>query len=121
MRYWLDYVKFIGPRRVLRLKDADHKATLSDEEAKIDGRAATGVGVTGPQFDGKMYFDKETHVLIKQEGVPHSDYKKFAVICSDYKKFDGIPVAQKENDGHFTSEVTDFRVMEFDARLFEQP
>jgi RNA polymerase sigma factor (sigma-70 family) len=112
MEYWLDHVKFFGPRRVLRLKDADHRVTLLDEEIKIDGRAAVGVEATGPQFKGRMYFDKQTHLLVKSG----------AVTYSDYKKFDGIPVAQKENDGYLMPQVTDFRaVKQFDAKLFEQP
>ena len=115
---WFDYVKFFGPRQVLRLKDADHKVTLLDEEAKIDGRAAVGVQVTGPHYDHKMYFDKETHLLLKGVG---SDILR-EVTFSDYKKFDGIPIAQKEHDGHFEPEVTDFRAVDkFDDKLFEQP
>ena len=115
---WFDYVKFFGPRQVLRLKDADHKVTLLDEEAKIGDRAAVGVQVTGPHCTQKMYFDKETHLLLKGVG---SDILR-EVTFSDYKKFDGIPIAQKEHDGHFEPEVTDFRVVDkFDAKLFEQP
>jgi len=35
---------------------------------------------------------------------------------------DGIRVAQKEHDGHFEPEVTDFRAVDkFDAQLFEKP
>jgi uncharacterized protein (TIGR03067 family) len=118
MEYWLDYVKFFGPRQVLRLKDASHKVALLDEEAKIGDRAAVGVVVTGPQFKGKMYFDKETHLLLKGTG---SDIAR-EVTFSDYKKFDGIPIAQKEHDGHFEPEVTDFRAVDrFDAKLFEHP
>jgi uncharacterized protein (TIGR03067 family) len=118
--YWLDTVKFFGPRQVLRLKDADHKVTLLDEEIKIGDRAAVGVEVTGPDFNRKlfppfhrkMHFDKETHLLLKSG----------AVTYSDYKTFDGIPVAQKEDDGHFLPEITDFKVVEkFEAKLFEQP
>ena len=122
MEHLLDSVRFAGPRQVLRLKDADHRVTLLDEEAKIDGRATVGVEVTGygraalgvgvgdPVFKGKMYFDKETHLLLKSGSVTYSDYKKF----------DGIQVAQKMNDG--SSQVTDFRAVDkFDAKLFEQP
>jgi RNA polymerase sigma factor (sigma-70 family) len=117
VEFWLDYVKFFGPRQVLRLKDADHKVTLLDEEAKIGDRAAVGVQVTGPRYNQKMYFDKETHLLLKGFGVINRE-----VTYSDYKKFDGIPIAQKEHDGHFEPEVTDFRAVEkFDAKLFEQP
>src|SRR4029077_17070479 len=35
VEYWYDNVKFFGPRQVLRLKDADHKVALLDEEVKI--------------------------------------------------------------------------------------
>jgi hypothetical protein len=114
----IDYVKFFGPRQVLRLKDADHRVNLLDEEAKIGDRAAVGVQVTGPHYNQKMYFDKETYLLLKGVG---SDILR-EVTYSDYKKFDGIPIPQKEHDGHFEPEVTDFRAVEqFDAKLFEQP
>ncbi len=114
---WLDYVKFFGPRQVLRLKDADHKVALLDEEATIGGRAAVGVEITGPHFRGKMYFDRETHLVLKSRGVSFREGT-----CSDYKTFDGIPIALKEHDGYFEPEVTDFRVVDrFDAKLFEQP
>jgi RNA polymerase sigma factor (sigma-70 family) len=118
MEFWLDHVKFFGPRQVLRLKEADHKVALLDEETKIGDRAAVGVQVTGPHCTQKLYFDKETHLLLKGVG---SDIVR-EVTFSDYKKLDGIPIAQKEHDGHFEPVVTDFRVVEkFDAKLFEQP
>ena len=117
MRFWLDYVKFFGPRQVLRLKDADHKVTFLDEEAKIGDRAAVGVQVTGPHFNHKMYFDKETHLLLKGFGVNLRE-----VTYGDYKTFDGIPIAQKEDDGRFMPEITDFKAVDkLDAKLFEQP
>jgi RNA polymerase sigma factor (sigma-70 family) len=114
----IDSVKFFGPRQVLRLKDADHTIALLDEEAKIGDRPAVGVQVTGPHYNQKMYFDKETHLLLKGVG---SDILR-EVTYSDYKKFDGIPIPQKEHDGHFEPEVTDFRAVDkFEAKLFEQP
>jgi hypothetical protein len=114
---WFDYVKFFGPRQVLRLKDADHKVALLDEEARIGDRPAVGVQVTGPHFNHKMYFDKETHLLLKSFGVNLRE-----TTYSDYKTFDGIPIARKEHDGYFEPEVTDFQIVEkFDAGLFEQP
>jgi hypothetical protein len=110
-------VKFFGPRQVLRLKDANHKVALLDEEAKVGDRAAVGVEVTGPWFKAKMYFDKETHLLLKSFGVNLRE-----VVYSDYKTFDGIPIAQKEDDGYFMPEVTAFRVVDkFDDKLFELP
>jgi hypothetical protein len=119
IEYQIDRVKFFGPRRVLRLKDADHRVALLDEEVKIDGRAAVGLDVIGPQFKGRMYFDKETHLLAKL-GItdwPGDSY------YSDYKKFDGIPIAQKEKQpGYMETEVMDFRAVgKLDAKLFEQP
>jgi uncharacterized protein (TIGR03067 family) len=109
----IDEVRFVGPRQVLRLRDTNHRVTLLEEEAKIDGRAAVGVEVTGLfVFKGKMYFDKDTHLLLKSGSVTYSDYKKF----------DGISVAQKVNNGSLMSQVTDFRtVARLDAKLFEQP
>jgi RNA polymerase sigma factor (sigma-70 family) len=125
MEYWLDYVKFFGPRQVLRLKDADHRVALLDEEIKFDGRAAVGVEVTytvpNKHFTPllKMYFDKETHLLVKLGG---NVFYYQPIYYSDYKKFDGIPIAQKEKDGYFNGVVTDFRAVDkFDAKLFEQP
>lgn len=117
--FWLDHVKFFGPRQVLRLKDADHKVVLLDEEAKIGDRLAVGVQVTGPHYKHTMYFDKESHLLV--QGVS-SDFLR-EVVFSDYKKFDGIPIARKENDGiPVMLEVADFKVVdEFDAKLFEIP
>ena len=65
-----------------------------------------------------MHFDKETHLLLK--GIGSGILRE--VTFNDYKKFDGIPIAQKEHDGHFEPRVTDFRVVEkLDATLFEQP
>jgi RNA polymerase sigma factor (sigma-70 family) len=108
----LDRVKFFGPRQVLRLRDADHRVSLLDEEARIGDRAAVGVEVVGPHFNQRMYFDKETYLLVKQG----------AVTFSDYKTFDGILIAQREHDGYFEPEITDFRAVDkFDAKLFEQP
>jgi hypothetical protein len=98
---------------------------LLDEEIKIDGRAAVGVEVTytvpNKQFTPllKMYFDKETHLLVKLGG---NVFYYQPIYYSDYKKFDGIPIAQKEKDGYFNGVVTDFRAVDkLDAKLFEQP
>jgi RNA polymerase sigma factor (sigma-70 family) len=115
------YVNFFGPRQVLRLKDADHKVALLDDEAKIGDRAAVGVEVTSRWFKGKMYFDKVTHLLVKSP-VPSFLAGQGAVTYSDYKKFDGIPIPLREHDGYLDPQVTDFQAVDkFDAKLFEQP
>jgi RNA polymerase sigma factor (sigma-70 family) len=119
IEWQLDRVKFFGPRQVLRLKDADQRVALLDEEVQVGGRAAVGVEVIGPQFKGRMYFDKETHLLAKLGSTdwPGDSY------YSDYKKFGGIPIAQKEKQpGYMETEVIDFRTVDhFDAKLFEEP
>jgi RNA polymerase sigma factor (sigma-70 family) len=119
MEYHLDRVKFFGPRQVLRLKDADHRVTLLDEEVKIEGRPAVGVEVTrsAPNLKLRMYFDKETHLLVRQGETYYCEYKKM----------DGIPIARMEKHPHagtgaWQADITDFRaVEEFDPKLFEQP
>jgi hypothetical protein len=94
---------------VLRLKASDQVALL-DEEIKVDGRPAVGVELTKGGL--RMYFDKKTHLLVKQGSVTYSDYKTF----------DGMPIAQQEHNGWYEPRVTDFRVVEkFDPKLFEQP
>jgi RNA polymerase sigma factor (sigma-70 family) len=121
VEYWHDNVKFFGPRQVLRLKDADHKVALLEEEAKVGDRPAVGVEVTGPYFKGRMYFDRETHRLVKRTADRYYRSQGF-ITYSDYKKFDGIPIAQKEHDGYYEPEVTAFRAVDkFDAKLFERP
>ena len=126
IEYYLDDVKFFGPRRVLRLRDADHRVALLDE-VKIDERPAVGIELTKavPNFklSLRMFFDKETNLLAKQENVLLST----SIVYTDYKKFDGFPIAQKETaesakDKTFTeTKVEDFRVVEkLDPKLFEQ-
>jgi hypothetical protein len=108
---------FFGPRQVLRLKDADHKVALLDEEVKIGNRAAVAVHVAGPIYNHKMYFDNETHLLLKSSGVNFRE-----VTYSNYKTFDGIPVALKEDDGYFLPEIIAFQPVDaFDPKLFKEP
>ena len=124
--YWLDYVRFFGPRVVLRLNDADHRLSLL-EEVKIAERPAVGVELNKavPNFKLllRLYFDKETNLLVRQDNVLSSS----SISYSDYKTFDDIPIAQKQTqtaNGKVVTEteVIDFRAVDkFDARLFEQP
>ena len=60
----IDHVRFVGPRQVLRLKDANHRVTLLDEEAKIDGRAA--VLKTAEVFSQVAPVDREM-VMIEED------------------------------------------------------
>jgi hypothetical protein len=131
--YWLDYVKFLGPRRVLRLKDPDYQLKLLDE-IKIGDRPAIGIELTksAPQFkiSLKMYFDKETGLLVEEENV----LQKSVTLLSDYKKIDGVIVPALTREAHDVElgrgvarmsskqELVEFEIVEkLDARLFEQP
>jgi hypothetical protein len=126
IEYHLDYVKFLGPRVVLRLKDADHRVALLDE-VEIGGRPAMGVelnkAVPNFKLSLRLFFDRETNLLVKQESV----LSTFFISYGDYKKFDGIPIARKvtqtvKGEVVMETEVTDFQAVDkFDAKLFEQP
>lgn len=126
VEYWLDYVRFFGPRVVLRLKDADHRLSLLDE-VKIDGRPAVGVELNKTDSNKfklslRLFFDKETSMLVKQENVLSTS----SVSCSDYKDFHGVPIACKTTQTAngkvvLETDVVDFRAVDkLDAKLFEQ-
>jgi hypothetical protein len=131
--YWLDYVKFLGPRKVLRLKDSDHHLNLLDE-IKIGDRPAIGIELakSAPLFkiSLKMYFDKESGLLVEEENV----VQKSMTLLSDYKQIDGVMVPSLTREAHDIKlgrsiarmsnqqELVEFKVVEkFDAKLFEQP
>jgi hypothetical protein len=135
--YYHDYVKFFGPRVVLRLKDTDQRISLLDD-TKIDDRPVVGVeinkGVSIFKLSLKLYFDEETSLLVKKEethapaspsGTHHIPTTLY--FYKDYKSFDGIQVATKtkqSNDGKLilVTEVAAFRAADkLDAKLFEQP
>jgi len=124
--YWDDYLKYFGPRCVLRLRDQEHKVSLLGE-SKVAGRAALGVRVTrtAPNLkaDFRWYFDKETGLLLREEdGAPARE-----TLLADYKHVDGIPVPRRitlrRNGAVLTdTEVVEFRVVEkLDPALFQQP
>jgi hypothetical protein len=125
VEYWLDRLSFFGPRAVLRLTDADHRLAPLDE-IEVEGRAAVGVGLTKEvpalKFSAKMFFDKETGLLVKEE------QGSLEIFFKDYKRFDGIPVAQKKTEKAekdrwtLESEVLEFKAVDkLDAKLFENP
>ena len=130
--YWLDYLKYLGPRAVLRLVDPEQRLTLLDD-APIEGRPAACVGVAmsapGVTVSLKMYFDKESGLLIAQEDA----IQKFTTLFRDYKSFNGIMVAgtiveiRTADVGRRAVISSKFKLAEFkpvdkfDAKLFEQP
>jgi hypothetical protein len=131
--FWLDKLKFFGPREVLRLTDPDHRLTLLDD-AQIDGRAASGIvlkkSATGVTVSLKMYFDKESGRLVAVE----DGILKSTTLFSDYKDFDGIMVAgslREITTGDTLrvkaivsnkSELVEFKhVDKLDDKLFKEP
>jgi RNA polymerase sigma factor (sigma-70 family) len=130
--HWKDFVRFFGPRAMLRLKDPECRVRLLPHDVQVDGAPAAGLGVhKGPMSRDLslfLYFDPKTGLLLKQED-NHDDTE---IAYEDYKTFDGIPVALKVTRSVKTrrvksqvtgkSEVLEFRPRdELDARLFQKP
>jgi hypothetical protein len=131
--FWLDKLKFFGPRAVLRLTDPDHRLTLLDD-AQINGRAASCIALersaTGVTVSLKMYFDKESGLLVAVE----DGILKSTMLFSDYKDFDGIMVADSLREittgdtlrvkaiVSNKSELLEFKPMDkLDDKLFQEP
>jgi hypothetical protein len=131
--YWLDYVKFLGPRKVLRLNDPDYQLKLLDE-IKVGDHPAIGIGLTksAPSFklSLNMYFDKETGLLLKEENL----LQKSVTILSDYNQFDGVMMPSLTREAHDVDlgpgvagvsnkqELIEFKLADkLDAQLFAAP
>lgn len=112
------------------LKGKDFKLAAADD-ADVDGKAAAGVKVTGP--DGKdftMYFDKESGLPVKQVARVLSfggEEVTQETTFGDYKDFDGIKkatkIASKRDGQQFVEvEVTEFKVLDkVDDETFAEP
>jgi hypothetical protein len=130
--YWLDEVKYFGPRTVLRLKDSDCKLSPLDG-IKLNDRAAAGIALakTGSpvEFSLKMYFDKEIGLLLWQ----NNTLQQYETVYSDYKTIDGLPIPGRTTDIHSVgvgremkestkSELVDFKPFDkLDPKLFQEP
>jgi RNA polymerase sigma factor (sigma-70 family) len=122
--YWEDYLKYYGPRAVLRLKDPTNQLHLLSE-SKIGDRAVVGIQIVPKDEHGperKMYFDKETGLLLKEECAA----QELEIVYKDYKTLAGFPIAQKRIAkivGHENeTEVVDFKAVDkLDGKLFEKP
>jgi hypothetical protein len=103
----------------------------SAEEAKVDGKPATQLKVTGP--DGKEFeisFDKASGLPVKLSATvadfQGEEYKQDTQF-SDYKEFAGIKraskVENKRNGKKFvTYEITEFKVLDnVDKDAFKEP
>jgi hypothetical protein len=116
---------------LLPLKDKDVELAVLPE-ARVEGRAAVGLRVRRPgQPDLKLYFDKQTKLLLKSEmtakGKDGGKGTHLEYFYSDYQDFDGIKLARKLKrfaDGKPQGEV---EIVEFRPRpslerhLFERP
>jgi hypothetical protein len=120
----------IVPEMPLLLKGAEFKVEAG-EEAKVGGKPAAVIKVTGP--DGKdfeLYFDKESGLPVRMTATvadyQGDDYKQDWAF-SNYKDFDGLKRATKveikRNDKKFVDfEVSEFKVLDkVDPKTFAEP
>jgi hypothetical protein len=120
----------ILPITLVALKENAYKLEPAKEE-QVDGKAAVGVKVTGPdKKDFTFYFDKENGLPVKvvakvisfmgEEVTQETSY-------GGYKDFDGIKKATKiegKQNGEkiVEMEVTEFKVLDkVDPKLFSKP
>lgn len=126
--YWLDMLRFFGPRSLLRLKDAGHRVTTLGESI-LNGRPV--VGLRAQKSDARIHvdvrtiFDKETGRLLRVRDDPHGSVTAFR----DEQNLGAIPVARRWTSRHHNQpkETTESEVVEieavdnFDPALFEKP
>jgi len=126
--YWLDMLRFFGPRSLLRLKDTGHRVTALGESI-LNGRPVVGLRVQKSDArihaDVRMIFDKETGRLLRLRDDPHGSVTAFR----DGQNLGAIPVARWWTSRHHNQpkETTENEVVEieavdkFDPALFEKP
>jgi hypothetical protein len=125
--YWLGFLRFIGPRAVLRLKESEYQLKRLDE-IDVHFRPAVGIQLTaapgnssaGPER--KLYFDRETGLLVKEL----QDHLE--LLYGAHKTTNGITSAQKwsekkSNDQEpIAGSVQEFRIVQKHApALFQKP
>jgi hypothetical protein len=97
-------------------------------ESKFDGRAV--IGVETDRGRERLYYDKETSRLLRQEVEVETKGKKrdlTVINFEDYRDFNGISIARKQiatQDGKVVmeAEVVEFKLAEkLDPKLFEKP
>ena len=97
-------------------------------ESKVEGRAVIGVGTD--RGTERLYYDKETSRLVRQEVEVRTKNKKrelTVITFDDYRDLDGVPVARKQIAKTDGKVVTEMEVVEFkpsdklDPKLFEKP
>ena len=97
-------------------------------ESKIEGRAVFEVGTD--RGTERLYYDKETSRLVRQEVEVRTKNKKrelTVITFDDYRDLDGVPVARKQiakTDGKVVTEMEVFAFKladKLDPKLFEKP
>lgn len=139
------FLKYVGPRSLLRLKDPEMTVSLLGERMAGDTGSLLGdrpaICIRLSRKDGKkiipfdefnhsavddiqLYFDKDSCLLLKEE-FTYSNLN-VEVFYSKYKTIDGIPIAQTRTqrangDVNYRSEI-EFKIEDkLDAKLFEKP
>jgi len=111
------------------LKDKDLKVTLIGDD-KIDDKPVVGIKVTKEgQRDAKLYFDKDSGLLVKSEHKTDHDGQEVnsETISSDFKSVDGLMEAMKvvtnlDGKKFLELKVTDCKVLEkVDDSNFAKP
>jgi hypothetical protein len=120
----------IIPMTLVALKGKDFKVESAGEE-KVGDKPALVLKVVGPDGkDFKLYFDKESFLLVKQVAkVPGfmGDEVLQEVLYSNYKDMNGIKKATKlesKRDGQkfIEQEVTEFKLVDkVDPKTFMEP
>jgi hypothetical protein len=118
--------------RLLVLKEKEF--TLVPLEAtKVDGKPAVGVKVSHKGHDDiKLYFDRDTNLLVKCERRVKASEQGFKEVTQetffkDWKDVDGIKVVQKvvdkrDDKPYVEEEVSDVKYLEkVEAKLFGKP
>jgi hypothetical protein len=112
------------------LKGKEYKLTLLGD-SKVNNKPAVGINVASKgRRDVKLYFDKDSGLLVKAERkVRDPDTKKDAaeeLFLSDYKEVNGLKVAMKylfkwDGKNRAEADMTDAKVFEKDDKQFEKP
>jgi hypothetical protein len=120
--------------RLMVLKEKEKEFTIAMLDAtKVDSKPAVGVKVSHKGHeDIKLFFDKETNLLVKVElrvKASEHGYKEVTqeTFLKDWKDVDGIKVVQKvvdkrEGKLYIEEEVSDVKYLEkVEAKLFAKP
>lgn len=126
--YWSDFLRFFGPKRVLRLKDPEHQLTLLGE-SKIGARTAMGIRLTkrvpGLAQDLDMFFDRETGLLLREEESTDK-FRGEDTTFGTYRDHQGISIALRmvgyQGKAKSSRSVLEFKLLDNpNPKLFEEP